>query len=322
MITLPTFLQAHRAIAPYIRRTPLIRSSYLSRLTGGDVWLKLECQQPTGSFKVRGALNKLRHLTADQKQQGIVAASAGNHALGVAHAAQSLGGIKTDIFVPKTAPRTKWEKIGRFDVTLHRIGQTYDDAHQAAAQFAEKTGALEIPAYDAEDVITGQGTMAIEILYDLPETDILIVPVGGGGMIAGVCMAAYAMSPHCRVIGVQPEASPAALLSLRDGVAYDPYDHTPTIADGLAGGFGATPFALARHLMDEILLASEYELRRAILTLVDQEQLIVEAAGAISISPLMQGKVEMKGKTAVCILSGGNLDTTLLRDILVEFTDV
>jgi threonine dehydratase len=118
MITLPTFLQAHRAIAPYIRRTPLIRSSYLSRLTGGDVWLKLECQQPTGSFKVRGALNKLRHLTADQKQQGIVAASAGNHALGVAHAAQSLGGIKTDIFVPKTAPSTKWEKIGRFDVTL------------------------------------------------------------------------------------------------------------------------------------------------------------------------------------------------------------
>jgi threonine dehydratase len=289
-------------------------------LANGDVWLKLECHQPTGSFKVRGAINKLRNLSAEQRQRGIVAASAGNHGLGVAYAAQVLGGIQTDIFGPETAPRAKVDKIGRFNSNLHLEGQTYAEAHQIAAQFAQENGAIEIDAYNDLEVIAGQGTVGLEILTDLPQTNTIFVPVGGGGLIAGVAVAAHAINPDCNIVGVQPEASPAALFSLRDGIAYDPFDHEPTIADGVAGGFGPIPFAVARTLIHKIMLAAELDMRRAILTLLDQEQLVVEASGAISITPILRGEVDLQGGTAVCILSGANLDTTLLRDILVEFT--
>ena len=313
-------LQAHRNITPFVRHPRAVRSVHLSRLANGEVWLKLECQQPTGSFKVRGAVNKLRSLTAEQKQQGIVTASAGNHALGVAYAAQVLGGFQADIFVPETAPRAKVDKIGRFSAALHLQGQTYADAHQAAHQFSQETDALFIESYNDLQVIAGQGTVGLEVLTDLPQANTIFVPIGGGGLIAGVAVAAHAMNPTCRIIGVQPEASPAALYSLRDGVAHDPYDHAPTIADGLAGGFGVIPFAIARDFIHEIRLSSELDMRQAILTMLDQEQLIVEASAAISITPILRGEVDLEGGTAVCILTGANLDTTLLRDILVEFT--
>ena len=317
---LSPILQAHRRIAPFIRRTPLVRSPYLSAHTGADVWLKLECQQPTGSFKVRGALNKIGVLTPEEKERGVVTGSAGNHGLGVAYAAQSWGRIRADIFVPTNAPPAKVDKLRHFDATLHLEGETYEEAHQAAESFARQTGAIYVSAYDDVDVVAGQGTIGLEILTELPETDLILVPVGGGGMVAGVATAVKGLNPGCRVIGLQPEASPAALLSLRDGVPYDPYDHGPTIADGLAGGFGAVPFYLARTLIDQVLLASEAEMRRAIFILLDREQLVVEASGAIAIVPLLNGSLQVTGQTVVCVLSGGNLTTALLRDILIEFT--
>jgi threonine dehydratase len=196
----------------------------------------------------------------------------------------------------------------------------YEDAHQAAEAFARKTGAIYVQAYDDLDVIAGQGTIVLEIVDKLSQVDVMVVPVGGGGMIAGMSVVAHERVPNCRVVGVQPEASPAALLSLRDGVAYDPYDHEPTLADGLAGGFGAIPLRVAQERIDDVLLASEADLRRAVYTLVDQEQLVVEPSGAIAIAPMMNGSLDVAGQTAVCVLSGGNLETTLLRDILIEFT--
>ncbi len=235
----------------------MIRSPYLSQLSGADVWLKLENWQPTGSFKIRGALSKLSRLTEAQRQQGIVAASAGNHALGVAYAAEKLGGFSTDIFVPGTAPKAKIDKLAYYPVTLHKAGDTYEDAHQAAANFAAETGALEISAYDDVDVVAGQASVGLEIFQQRPQADVVLVPIGGGGLMAGIATVAKAFSPTCRVIGVQPEASPAALLSLQQGQAIDPYDHEPTLADGLAGGFGAVPFALAHDKIDEIVLSSE-----------------------------------------------------------------
>jgi threonine dehydratase len=312
-------LQAQRRISPFIQPTPLVRSAYLSAQTGADVWLKLECRQPTGSFKVRGAVNKIGLLTPEEKAHGIVTGSAGNHGLGVAFAAQSWGDVSADIFVPVSAPRSKVDKLRGFDVTLHLEGDTYETAHQAAETFAHETGATYIEAYDDLDVIAGQGTAGLEILSQLPDTDLILVPVGGGGLIAGVATATKAMHPGCRVVGLQPEASPAALLSLRDGFPYDPYDHEPTIADGLAGGFGAVPFYVARTLIDQVSLSSEADLRRAIFTLLDCEQLVVEPAGAIAIAPLLNEGLDVRGQTIVCVLSGGNLATTLLRDILVEF---
>lgn len=147
----------------------------------------------------------------------------------------------------------------------------------------------------------------------------VLVPVGGGGLVAGIAAAAHAIYPHCRIAGVQPEASPAALLSLRDGIAHDPYDHEPTLADGLAGGFGAVPFVLARDKIDQIWLAKEAELRHAIFTLLHQEQLVVEASGAIAIVPLLTGQLNVTGRTVVCVLTGGNLDTAVLQAVLAEF---
>lgn len=319
-LTLADIFQAHRLIRPYIHQTPLIRSRSLSQLTGADIWLKLENSQPTGSFKIRGALNKVATLSPEQKQRGLVTASAGNHGLGVAYAAQTWGGIKVDIFVPTTAPRAKVMKLQQFPVTLHEDGDTYKAAHQAAADFARITGGVEISAYDDLAVIAGQGTVGLEILSELPETDMILTPVGGGGLIAGIATAARPIKHSCRHIGVQPEASPAALLSLQDGFAHDPYEPEPTLADGLAGGFGALPFALAHDKIDQILLVSEAELRQAIFTLADREQLIIEASGAIAIAPLLSGALDVSGKRIVCVLSGGNLETAVLGDILVEFS--
>lgn len=319
-LTMAAVLAAWQMIRPFIRHTPLIYSHYLSQASGASVWLKPENQQPTGSFKIRGALNKIGRFTAEEKTRGIVAASAGNHALGVAYAAQTWGSISTDIFLPATAPRAKLDKLRRFDVTLHQAGSTYEAAHQAAAAFAARTGGIEVSAYDDVDVVAGQATIGLEILTDLPQADVILVPVGGGGMVAGIATVAWALNRECRVIGVQPEASPAALFSLRDGVAYDPFDHEPTLADGLAGGFGQVPFALVRGKLDQVLLAGEAELRQAIFTLLDQSQMVVEASGAIAVVPLLNGSLDVAGKTVVCVLSGGNLETAVLRDILHEFT--
>ncbi|VAW36275.1 Threonine dehydratase, catabolic @ L-serine dehydratase, (PLP)-dependent [hydrothermal vent metagenome] len=316
MIELADILWAQRRIRPFINHTPLIHSPFLSAQTGGDVWLKLENQQPTGSFKVRGALNKISQLSDVEKERGIVAASAGNHALGVAHAVASLGHIQADIFVPENAPDAKINKLGRFPVTVHVAGQTYEAAHQAANGFQMADGGTEISAYDDLDVIIGQGTAALEIMTDLPACDLLLLPVGGGGLIAGVGTAVRHIKPSCHIVGVQPEASPAAQLSFAQNRAIDPYDHAPTIADGLAGGFGAEPFAVLRHNPPEIALASEADLRRAILTLLMEHQLIIEPSGAAAIVPLLTGGVDVVGKTAVCILTGGNLGMDLLQEIV------
>jgi threonine dehydratase len=326
-LTLTDILQARRRIAPFIRHTPLLHSDFLSEQTGADVWLKPECWQPTGSFKVRGALNRIGLLGDEQKAHGIVTGSAGNHGLGVAYAARcwgdlTLGGsTRADIFVPTTAPRPKVVKMRRLGAIVHEAGETYEDAHQAAEAHARETGATYVSAYDEVDVIAGQGTAGLQILTDLPQADLLLVPVGGGGLIAGLATVAKAIKPLCQVIGVQPEASPAALLSLRDGRAYDPYDHEPTIADGLAGGFGSVPFAVAGALIDEILLASEADMRHAIYALLDQHQLVVEPSGAIAIAPLLAGSLDASGKTVVCTLTGGNVETSLLRQILNEYVD-
>lgn len=318
-IALHTILAAHRRIRAHVRRTPLVHSPFLSERTGGRVYLKLESLQPTGSFKVRGAVNKVGSLSPDERAKGLVTGSAGNHGLGVAHAAQAWGVSTAEVYVPGSAPAAKLARLRRFPIAVHQVGETYEAAHQAAVSAARESGRVYVPAYDDRQVIAGQGTLALEVLLERPETDLFLVPIGGGGLMAGVASAARSIHPRVGLVGVQPEASPAALLSLRDGVAYDPYDHAPTIADGLAGGFGAMPLAVAGDLIDEVLLVSERGLRRAIYALLDHEQLVVEPSGAIAIAPLLEGTVDVAGKTVVCVLSGGNLDTALMREILQAF---
>jgi len=314
-LTLHEIYLAQQRIESYITRTPLVRSLLLSVQLGFDVWLKMENRQHTGSFKPRGALNKILTLSEDERERGIVAASAGNHALGVAHAAQCLGLTKADLFVPINAAPAKIAKLRHYNVNLHLVGNVFDEAQAAAFEFAEKNGATYVSAYDDLDVIAGQGTIGLEIVHDLPDFDTIVVPVGGGGLIAGLATVAKSVNPTVRIIGVNPAASPSAYLSKRDGYPYETFKNEPTLAHGLAGGFGRVPFMVSMMLIDEIVLVSEEELKRGIAALIDSDQLLIEASGIAGLAALLAGKITGTQK-CVCVLTGGNIDTPTLKTVL------
>jgi threonine dehydratase len=306
---------ARERVAPYLRRTPLVRSPLLSRRTGQDVWLKLESAQHTGSFKPRGALNKLLSFGEAGGSRGVTAASAGNHALGVAYACAVLGIREADLFVQGNASPAKVEKIREYPVRLHMVGSTYEDAQQAALAHAERTGACFASAYDDESVIAGQGGCGLEIVEELDAFDTVVVPVGGGALSAGIAVAVKGLRPQARVVGVNTAASPSALLSFERGEALDPYDHAPSIAHGLAGGYGRIPFAVARGLIDEIVLVSEDGLRRGMAALIDTDQLLAEPSGIAAVAAVLEGKVRAAGRV-VAVVSGGNVDSGTLREVL------
>ena len=318
MIELAGVLAARRVVQPHIWRTPLLASDTLSHRCGGDVYLKLECWQQTGSFKVRGALNKLAALSPQEWGQGVVTASAGNHGLGVAYASQVLGLPAAVIFVPENAAVAKVNHLASFECQVRRAGADYDAAHALAEAYAREQGAVYVSAYDDPLIIAGQGTVGLEVMEDLPDADLLVVPVGGGGLIAGMALAAKAVNPAVRIVGVQPDASPAAYFSLRDGQPYETYPAAPTICDGLAGGFGRVPFQVAADWIDEVVVVPEADIRRAVGWLLAQEQLVVEGSGAIAVAPLLNGQLDAAGQKVAAVLTGRNVDTALLRDILAE----
>ncbi|MBI3914860.1 MAG: threonine/serine dehydratase [Chloroflexi bacterium] len=324
--TLPNIQAAHARIAPHIFRTPLRASFLLSQRAHAQVFLKLENWQITGSFKPRGALNKMAILRAGMKPapaiaeraRGVVTASAGNHALGVALAARVFAISPTVIFLPRTAPQAKVAKLREYPVEIRAVGDSYADAHHAAEQFARETGATFIHAYDDPLTVAGQGTIALEILENLPDVDAMLIPVGGGGMIAGMAIAAKAIAPQCKIIGVQPAASPALRDSLRDGKCYEEYAAAPTICDGLAGGIGQICFEVAQKFVDDVIIVEEAETRAAIRALAETEQMIVEGSGAVGIAALIAGKINLQGKRVAVVLSGGNVDVGLLNSILTD----
>ncbi len=308
---------AARRIAPHIVRTPLTPSALLRETTGSDIWLKQENRQHTGSFKPRGALNKILSLSPAERSRGIVAASAGNHALGVAFASQVMGVNGVRIYVQRNAARAKIHKLSTYPVEVHLVGDTFEEAQQAALAHVRASGACYVSAYDDPAVIAGQGTCGLEIVEQVGDFDAVVAPVGGGALVSGIALAVKDANPAARVIGVNAAASPSALLSLRGGAAIDPYDHEPTLAHGLAGGFGRVPFTIARQLVDDIVLVSEDELKRAMMALIDAEQLLIEASGAAGLAAVLFGKVYARGKVVV-VLSGGNIDVPTLRQILKD----
>ena len=312
---------AQETVRPHIWPTPLVPSQELSRRAGGAVFLKLECWQRTGSFKVRGALAVLASLSPEERARGVVTASAGNHGLGLAYAAAAFGMPPVSVFLPESAAPNKVRRLADSGSDLRRAGADYDTAHLEAEKYAAERGALSISAYDDPAVIAGQGTVGLEILDELPDADALLVPIGGGGLVAGVAVAARALRPGIRIVGVQPEASPAAFLSLRDGRPHETYPAGPTICDGLAGGFGQLPFDIAGKLIDEVLVVPEQAIREAVGWLLTYEQLIVEGSGAIAIAPLLAGQFAARGKKVVAVLTGRNIDSAVLRQCLEEFVD-
>ncbi len=311
-------LAAQRNLGDLIRRTPLEYSPLLSRRTGCQLYLKLENWQRTGSFKVRGATNKVASLSEVERAKGLVTASSGNHGLGLLFAAQAFGGLETTIFVPETTPRGKVERLHPPAGKLYVKGKGYDEAELLAREFAEERGATYLHAYEDPVAIAGYGTLGLEIMSDLPKVEALLVPVGGGGLISGVTIAAKTINPRVRVIGVQSEASPSGYLSLRDGRAYERYEAAPTIAEGLAGGFGKLPLELIKGRVEEIVIVTEEEIGAAVLALLESAQLVVEGAGAVGVAALLAEKIDLEGKKVAAILSGGNIDAGLLFQIMKE----
>jgi threonine dehydratase len=315
-VTVADVEAARDRIASHVRQTPLERSTLLSRTAGVELWLKQENRQHTGSFKPRGSLHKLLSLRPDEIRRGLVTASAGNHALGVAYACRALGIEGATLFVQKNAAPAKIAKLGEYPVKLNLVGATYDEAEKAALAHAEQTGAVYISAYDDEAVLAGYGTCGLEITDALGDVGTVVVPVGGGALSAGIAVAVKARRPRARVVGVNAAASPSALLSFERGEAVVQYDHEPTLAHGLAGGYGRIPFAVARTLIDEIVLVTEDEMKKGIAALVDAEQLLAEASGIAALAAVLYGKVKGPKGPVVAVLSGGNIDTGTLKTVL------
>jgi threonine dehydratase len=306
--------RARAVLAPHRLETPLRESL---AVPGAAVRLKLECWQPTGSFKVRGATHLLSSLGGEERRRGVVAASAGNHALGVAFAASRLrGGLSVTLFVPRTAPRSKVEKLRRFPVDLRETGETYDDAAEAATAFQRETGATFVHAFEDVRTAAGQGTVGLEILDACPEVATILVPVGGGGLIAGIATAVKARSPRVRIVAVQPSASPSLAESLRLGRPLLTYPAGPTLADGIAGGIGEIAFD-HRDLVDDVVNVTEEEIGDAMVALLAADQVVAEAAGAVGVAALRSGKVADVGRgPAVAVITGGNVDALVLARLL------
>ena len=318
VLTLKDIMLARQRMGHFVSHTPLQHDYALGRRCNCNLYLKLENHQHTGSFKLRGALNRVATLPQAERSKGIVTASSGNHGLAVAYAAQIYGNVPATIFLPRTTPQAKLRKIEGFGVDIHLAEDSYESAHHAAIAFQQLHGMTYISAYDDPFIIAGQGTAGLEIMQDLPDAEIILVPIGGGGLSAGIALAAKSINPQVRVIGVQPEASPAALLSFQDGYAHEEYEAAPTIADGLAGGYGRLTFEIAKDLIDDIIIVKEADIYLAVATLLEFSQELVEGSGAIAIAPLLSGQLPVAGEKVVAVLSGRNIDAAVIHHILSE----
>ena len=318
--TLGEVLAARARVSARVRRTPLVRSDWLSAAGGGEVLLKLESLQVTHSFKSRGALNALlallERLPPGSEPPLLVTASAGNHGRALAWAAEQAG-VKVVIFTPRSAPATKLEAIRRHGADLRAEAATYEDSERLAKAFAERTGAQFISAYSHPDLLAAIGSIALEILEDRPDVDRIVVPVGGGGLVAGIAAAAKAVKRGVEIAGVEVEASHPFSSSLRAGRIVE-VEVGPTLADGLAGNMDPDniAFPMVQSLVDRIEIVSEELLRQAISGLVRHEHLVAEGAGAVGVAAILAGTLQRKEGSTAVVISGANIDTETLVEVL------
>lgn len=298
-----------------VRHTPMKRSSSLSQMTGADFHLKLENFQRTGSFKVRGALNKVHALTAAERKAGVVAASAGNHAQGVAYAAAQAG-VQCTIFMPEDATLAKVVATKGYGAEVMLAGKDYQESFEAALAHQRRTGATFVHAFDDPLVMAGQGTIGLEILKDLPDVDTVLVPIGGGGLISGIATALKGIRRDIEVVGVQAEGASTLTPSLKKGVPVD-LDAVSTMADGIAvRKTSPTTFPIIKARVDRVVTVSEPEIAAAILFLLERSKSVVEGAGAVTLAAAMHNRVEISGRKACAVVSGGNIDMTLVSRII------
>ena len=307
------FMEARERLGTVIVKTKLIHSSVFSKETGNQVYIKPENLQRTGSFKLRGAYNKIAKLTKEEKNRGVIASSAGNHAQGVALAAQKLG-IKAVIVMPRHTPLIKVEATRQYGAEVILHGEVYDEAYQKALELQEKEGYVFIHPFNDVDVIEGQGTIALEVMEEIPDADIIMVPLGGGGLISGVAAAAKLKNPQIKIIGVEPEGAASAMKSLELGEVTE-LKEVSTIADGAAvKKIGDIDFDYIKNYVDEIITVSDYELMESFLLLVENHKIVAENAGILSVAGLK--KLNVKGKKIISILSGGNIDVLTISSMI------
>lgn len=299
------FLGARDRLRGVIRETPLSRSDYFSKESGNNVYIKAENLQVTGAFKLRGAYNKVAKLTEEERERGIITSSAGNHAQGVAFAAKELG-VKATIVMPTTTPLIKVEGTKNYGVDVVLSGDVYDEAYKTSLDIAEANDYVYVHAFNDIDVIEGQGTIAIEILDALPEVDIIMGPVGGGGLVSGIAACAKTIKPSVKIIGVEPEGADSMQCSLRDGHVVC-LDSVSTIADGAAVKEpGDLTYAIVSDYVDEFISVSDYELMEAFIEVMEGPKYVGESAGLLAIAALK--KLPREDKNVVAVLSGGNID--------------
>src|SRR2546427_7610337 len=310
-VTIADIWEAHKLLKPRLHHTPLEPSRTLRELTGADIYLKAEHMQRSGSFKVRGASYKLSRLSEREYGCGVIAASAGNHAQGVAIAAATYN-IPCTIVMPETAPLAKVTATQGYGATVVLRGFTYDDAYQYCLDLQAETGATFIHAFDDPDVVAGMGTLGLEMLDDLPDADAIVVHIGGGGLIAGIAIAARALRPDITIIGVQAAGASSCRTSLDAGELCTLPTIT-TIADGIAVKRpGELTFSLIQRLVDDVILVNDEEIIAAVLLLMERNKLLVEGAGAVGVAALLSGTVKLKGKKVLVPLTGGNIDINLV----------
>ncbi len=313
MLTLDSIYHAAFTMKNVVRKTDLIHSPRLSQ--GCKVFLKTENLQLTGSFKGRGAYYKISQLSDEERARGVIACSAGNHAQGVALSAARMG-IKATICIPGSAPISKVEATRSYGANVELVKGVYDDAAARAAELQQETGATFIHPFDDERVIAGQGTVGLEILDQLPEVDAVIVPIGGGGLISGIAFALKTLKPGVKVYGVQAAGAP----SMHDAVEQHTRKALPavaTMADGIAVKLpGALTYDLCSEYVDKIVTVTDDEICAAILALIEQQKMIAEGAGAAAVAAVLAGKLPLEGKNVVCLVSGGNIDVTILSRVI------
>ncbi len=315
MLTIENVYRAREALQNVARKTDVIKASKLC--PGLNLYLKTENLQVTGSFKVRGAYYKMTRLSSEEKARGVIACSAGNHAQGVALAARE-NGIKAVICLPEGAPISKVEATKSYGAEVCLVPGVYDDAYKKALQLRDEKGYAFLHPFDDEDVIAGQGTIALEILEQLQDVDAVLVPIGGGGLISGIAYTVKTLAPHVKVYGVQAAGAP----SMAQSIAHSQIEELPsvsTIADGIAVKRpGGLTYEIVKNYVDEIVTVTDDEISAAILALMEKQKLVAEGAGAVSVAAAMFGKVDLQGKKAVCVVSGGNIDVTILSRVIAR----
>ncbi|MBI4830350.1 MAG: threonine ammonia-lyase [Candidatus Lindowbacteria bacterium] len=314
-VTMANIIEARKRIQNVIYRTALMETTSLSLLTGLHVKLKSENLQKTGSFKIRGASNRIALLTPEEKARGVITASAGNHAQGVAYAAQQAG-IESTIVMPSTTSIAKVEAVRRYKTRIILEGQTYDEAAERARAIQRETVATFVHAFDDYDVIAGQGTIGVEILEEWPEVDTVLVSIGGGGLISGIATAIKETKPQVRIVGVQASGAPSAKLALERGQPAK-LSAAHTLADGIAvKQVGELTFPIIKNLVDEIVTVDEDEIAAAVLHLLEKSKVVIEGAGAAPVAALMYRRGIAKRSNVVVVLSGGNIDVNMLGKII------